>query len=280
MPLLVSNAEPFITLVTIDNQPKRNAMPRQMLAEMADLWDRLATDRACRAVVVTGAGEKAFCAGADIGGDLTADPDTAISHQQGPAQDPRLPEAHHSSRQWRLRRRRRRTAAGNRHSRRCSLRSIWPARGALRDLSLRRRRHQTDPADWPRPRHGPDHDRPSRRRRGSLSTRSRQRGRRARLGPRLGHRQGAPDLPPIAPRPCRPSRPRSPRPSPITPAPGRPWTSSSATASAPATTSRKASQRFLKSAFRSIDGARHRARIAIAVPASEVPPPLPAGPGS
>ena len=30
-----------ITLITIDNQSKRNAMPRAMLAELAALWDRL-----------------------------------------------------------------------------------------------------------------------------------------------------------------------------------------------------------------------------------------------
>ncbi|MFV0299180.1 MAG: enoyl-CoA hydratase/isomerase family protein [Hyphomicrobiaceae bacterium] len=77
MPLLVSQTEPHIVQVTIDNQAKRNAMPRQMLAELADLWDKLAADHQCRAVIVTGAGDKAFCAGADIGGDLTASEETA-----------------------------------------------------------------------------------------------------------------------------------------------------------------------------------------------------------
>ncbi len=77
MPLLVSEPEPHVVLITIDNQAKRNAMPRAMLAELADLWDRLAADPACRAIVITGAGEKGFCAGADIGGDLTASPETA-----------------------------------------------------------------------------------------------------------------------------------------------------------------------------------------------------------
>lgn len=77
MPLLVREAAPHVVLITIDNQAKRNAMPRDMLAELADLWDRLATDDACRAIVITGAGEKGFCAGADIGGDLTASPEMA-----------------------------------------------------------------------------------------------------------------------------------------------------------------------------------------------------------
>ena len=76
MPLEVTSPAPHVTLVTIDNQPKRNAMSRAMLAELADLWQTLdASD--CRAVVITGAGDKAFCAGADLGGDLGASEDTA-----------------------------------------------------------------------------------------------------------------------------------------------------------------------------------------------------------
>jgi enoyl-CoA hydratase len=77
MPLHVSDAGRHIALVTIDNQEKRNAMPRATLAELAALWDRLEEDAACRCIVVTGAGEKAFCAGADIGGDLTASEEAA-----------------------------------------------------------------------------------------------------------------------------------------------------------------------------------------------------------
>lgn len=76
MPLLVREAAPHVTLITIDNQPKRNAMSREMLAELAALWDALDASPACRAVVLTGAGDKGFCAGADIGGDLTAGPET------------------------------------------------------------------------------------------------------------------------------------------------------------------------------------------------------------
>ena len=76
MPLEVTSPAPHVTLVTIDNQPKRNAMSRAMLAELADLWQTLdASD--CRAVVITGAGDRAFCAGADLGGDLGASEDTA-----------------------------------------------------------------------------------------------------------------------------------------------------------------------------------------------------------
>ena len=66
-----------IVLVTIDNQPRRNAMTRAMLADLAALWDRLDVDPECRCVVLTGAGEKAFSSGADLGGDLSAGLETA-----------------------------------------------------------------------------------------------------------------------------------------------------------------------------------------------------------
>ncbi len=76
MPLIREQPSRHVTLITIDNQPKRNAMTRQMLAELASLWDELERSD-CRCVVLTGAGDKAFCAGADLGGDLSASEDTA-----------------------------------------------------------------------------------------------------------------------------------------------------------------------------------------------------------
>ena len=76
MPLKVEQPSPHVTLITIDNQPKRNAMSRQMMAELASIWDELERS-SCRCVVLTGAGDKAFCAGADLGGDLRASEETA-----------------------------------------------------------------------------------------------------------------------------------------------------------------------------------------------------------
>jgi enoyl-CoA hydratase len=65
-----------VALVTIDNPPRYNAMTRAMLADLARLWDELDASE-YRAVVVTGAGEKAFTAGADVSGDLSVSEDTA-----------------------------------------------------------------------------------------------------------------------------------------------------------------------------------------------------------
>lgn len=66
-----------VAVVTIDNQPRRNAMTRQMLADLGRLWDELERDADCRCIVLTGAGDRAFSAGADISGDLSAAPETA-----------------------------------------------------------------------------------------------------------------------------------------------------------------------------------------------------------
>src|SRR5512141_1432038 len=51
---------------TIDGEPRRNAISRAMLAELDALVARVSAGHATRAVVLTGAGDKAFCAGADL----------------------------------------------------------------------------------------------------------------------------------------------------------------------------------------------------------------------
>ncbi len=65
-----------IVIITIDNQPRRNAMPRHMMAELAALWEQF-EQSSHRCLIVTGAGERAFSSGADVSGDLSADPDMA-----------------------------------------------------------------------------------------------------------------------------------------------------------------------------------------------------------
>lgn len=72
MTLHVKQVARHVALITIDNQAKRNALSRAMMAELADLWERLGASDDCRCIVITGAGDRAFCAGADIGDDLAA----------------------------------------------------------------------------------------------------------------------------------------------------------------------------------------------------------------
>ena len=76
MELRVQEHGPYVVIVTIDNQPRRNAMSRSMMTELAELWVRLERGH-CRCIVLTGAGDRAFTSGADMSGDLSADPATA-----------------------------------------------------------------------------------------------------------------------------------------------------------------------------------------------------------
>ena len=76
MPIDVSHPTKHVTQITINNLPKFNAMTREMMRDLAGIWDEL-EDSDCRAIVLTGAGEKAFSAGADVSGDLSASEETA-----------------------------------------------------------------------------------------------------------------------------------------------------------------------------------------------------------
>jgi len=55
-----------VALVTVNRPDKLNALNRDTMGELADAFARVRTDGATRALMVTGAGEKAFVAGADI----------------------------------------------------------------------------------------------------------------------------------------------------------------------------------------------------------------------
>lgn len=55
-----------VALLTIDRPQARNALSFALLAELADALERLDGDGHTRVAVITGAGERAFAAGADI----------------------------------------------------------------------------------------------------------------------------------------------------------------------------------------------------------------------
>ncbi|MDT0508824.1 crotonase/enoyl-CoA hydratase family protein [Novosphingobium sp. MMS21-SN21R] len=55
-----------IATLTLHRPEKMNAYTPTMMAEMIDAFDRTDADDTVRAVIVTGAGERAFCAGADL----------------------------------------------------------------------------------------------------------------------------------------------------------------------------------------------------------------------
>lgn len=63
-----------LAIVTIDRQEKLNALDAEVLRELGDVFESLHGDDKVRGVVLTGAGQKAFVAGADIGEIARLDP--------------------------------------------------------------------------------------------------------------------------------------------------------------------------------------------------------------
>jgi 3-hydroxypropionyl-coenzyme A dehydratase len=57
-----------VATVMLNNPEKRNMLSGQMLAELVDAMRTARDSDEVRSVVLTGAGDKAFCAGADLGG--------------------------------------------------------------------------------------------------------------------------------------------------------------------------------------------------------------------
>ena len=55
-----------IALITVNRPDKLNALSAAVVAELKDAFERVAGGHSIRAAILTGAGEKAFVAGADI----------------------------------------------------------------------------------------------------------------------------------------------------------------------------------------------------------------------
>ncbi|HSP30021.1 MAG TPA: crotonase/enoyl-CoA hydratase family protein [Ilumatobacteraceae bacterium] len=58
----------LVATITLDRPERMNAFTDVMMREVIDAFDRVDADDDVRVVIVTGAGERAFCAGADLGG--------------------------------------------------------------------------------------------------------------------------------------------------------------------------------------------------------------------
>jgi len=60
------NKHPHVALVTIERPEQANALDPPTLRDLASAWRRTAEDPEIRGVVLTGAGDRAFCAGMDL----------------------------------------------------------------------------------------------------------------------------------------------------------------------------------------------------------------------
>jgi enoyl-CoA hydratase/carnithine racemase len=57
-----------VATITLNRPERMNAFTDVMMREVIDAFDRVDADDDVRAVIVTGSGDRAFCAGADLGG--------------------------------------------------------------------------------------------------------------------------------------------------------------------------------------------------------------------
>lgn len=60
------NVADNIAIITLNRPEKMNAFTNLMQRELVEAFDRVDSDDAVRVVIVTGAGDRAFCAGADL----------------------------------------------------------------------------------------------------------------------------------------------------------------------------------------------------------------------
>ncbi|RLE21576.1 MAG: crotonase/enoyl-CoA hydratase family protein [Actinobacteria bacterium] len=66
-PALLVEVDGGIATLTLNRPAKLNSLDPELVCRLADAWDQLAADPAIRVAIVTGAGDRAFCTGADLG---------------------------------------------------------------------------------------------------------------------------------------------------------------------------------------------------------------------
>jgi enoyl-CoA hydratase/carnithine racemase len=74
------DVEPPRATITIDDPDRRNPLSNADIAEMAGLVRQAAADDTVRAIVITGAGDKAFSAGGDLSGGFVDSP--IVGHEE------------------------------------------------------------------------------------------------------------------------------------------------------------------------------------------------------
>lgn len=66
-PALIYEKSDGVAKVTFNRPAVRNAMDPEVVVRLADAWEDFAADGDMRVAVISGAGDKAFCSGADLG---------------------------------------------------------------------------------------------------------------------------------------------------------------------------------------------------------------------
>ena len=224
--------EDGVAVLTVNRPDALNAFDVETLTELRDHLRELAEDSEARVVVLTGAGDRAFAAGADIKYMSGLDADRAkewgsLGHEVGHLLET-MPEADDRGDQRVCARRRLRGRARLRLPLRVLEREARPAGDQPRDHPGVGRHPAAGAGGGHRAREGADPDRPCDRRRGSASDPARQR----RL--RAGRAHG--EDPRGRPR-ARLERPRSPWPPPRRRSTGRSPATTAPTSSARRTTS-------------------------------------------
>lgn len=65
-PTLLVERQSHVATVTLNRPSAMNSLSPRLVVELADCWHELAAETAIHAIVITGAGDRAFCAGADL----------------------------------------------------------------------------------------------------------------------------------------------------------------------------------------------------------------------
>ena len=65
-PLVTTERRGKAAWIVIDREARRNALNKQVIAELEAAFAAAGEDAQVRAIVLTGIGRKAFCAGADL----------------------------------------------------------------------------------------------------------------------------------------------------------------------------------------------------------------------
>lgn len=86
---IIYDVDESVATITLHRPERMNAFTGTMMRELIDAFDRIDADDDVRAVIVTGAGDRAFCAGADLaaGGDTFAGGGSDVATDVGVPRD-------------------------------------------------------------------------------------------------------------------------------------------------------------------------------------------------